>query len=155
MCRRHALKGANLTTMKHRFRVSYDESYDSSLYATATVDDGLTHQSFRDECDINTILRAWSADGIATVNASQPAYLDLSNVDDYKASIDRLNAANDAFDALPSKLRYHFKNDPALLLDYIHNPATTKADLAALGLIDNFDNTTLSTDSSKPEQLPT
>lgn len=141
--------------MKHRFRVSYDESYDSSLYASATADDGLTHQSFRDECDINNILRAWSADGITTVNASQPAYLDLSNVEDYKASIDRLQAANDAFDALPSKLRYHFKNDPAELLKYIHNPATTKADLAALGLIDNFDNNTLPTISSEPQKLPT
>ncbi len=58
-------------------------------------------------------------------------------------------------DALPSKLRFHFKNDTAQLLDYIHNPATTKADLAALGLVDNFDNITPSTDSSKPEQLPT
>jgi len=141
--------------MKTRFRTAYQADYDSSLFVTDVIDDGVTHQSFKDECDINNILVSWLNNGVASVNGLTPSYLDLSTSEDYKTSVDILIAAQASFDALPSKIRSHFHNDPIELLDFVHNPNTTKQQLADFGLIEQHDIITSSVPPAKLDQLPT
>ncbi len=94
----------------------------------------LTKQAARDECDINIILKKGADTGlVAHLNAAQKAYMDLSESTDYKTSVDAVNAARDAFLALPAHIRQEFDNDPAKLLAFAEEPVNIDR-LVELGL---------------------
>lgn len=98
----------------------------------------LTKQSFKDECDINVIMRRFrKVQGADYLNRYQ-GYLDgqfgdFSDVQDYRTAIDQIQQARGVFDALPSKVRSRFENDPAQFLDFVHNPAN-RDELVSMGL---------------------
>lgn len=100
----------------------------------------LTKQSFKDECDINVIMKRFrKVQGADYLNRYQ-GYLDgqfgdFSEVQDYRTAIDQIQQARGVFDALPSKVRSRFENDPAQFLDFVHNPAN-RDELVAMGLAD-------------------
>jgi phage internal scaffolding protein len=78
----------------------------------------LTKQSFRDECDINTIMKRFANTGeIHHLNEGSPQFLDLPDAEDYQASLERVRAAEQAFSALPSAVRERYENSPANLLE--------------------------------------
>jgi phage internal scaffolding protein len=83
-------------------------------------------QSFVDECDINNILKQYSATGqlkhIAG-NAAQGAYMDLPDDVDYQVSQNVIIEANRAFASLPAKTRDRFGNDPGEFLAFMADPA--------------------------------
>lgn len=95
----------------------------------------MTKQEFKDECDINTILKQFTLTGmIDHINSSPAQWLDLPDVTDYQASLALVADAAEAFASLPSKVRDEFGNDPARFLDAFGDPA--KADrLRELGLL--------------------
>lgn len=96
---------------------------------------GRTHQSFRDECDINTILGRWRQSGfIEHVSLRKPVYEDFSNAEDYMASLNKIQAARDLFDSLPARLRARVNNNPADLINFVHNPNNAD-ELRELGLL--------------------
>lgn len=98
----------------------------------------LTKQSFKDECDINVIMKRFrKVQNVDFLNRYQ-GYLDgqfgdFSQVQDYRTAIDQIQQARGVFDALPSKVRSRFGNDPAEFLDFVHNPANSD-ELVAMGL---------------------
>jgi len=100
----------------------------------------LTKQSFKDECDINIIMKRFrKVQGADFLNRYQ-GYLDgqfgdFSGVQDYRTAIEQIQQARGVFDALPSKVRSRFENDPAQFLDFVHNPAN-RDELVAMGLTD-------------------
>lgn len=87
-----------------------------------------TKQCFRDECDINIIMKRFkNTMGVDYLNRYQ-GYLtgefgDFSNVQDYRSAIEQIDQARGVFDALPAKVRSRFRNDPAEFLDFVQNPA--------------------------------
>jgi len=86
-----------------------------------------TQQAFKNECDINQIMKRFKqvngGDLINMMtNATGGVYGDFSEVSDYRTALDQINAANDLFDALPSKVRKEFNNDPAEFVDFAENP---------------------------------
>lgn len=95
----------------------------------------MTKQEFKDECDINTILKQFTLTGmIDHINNSPAQWLDLPDVSDYQASLAVVADAAAAFEALPSKVRDEFGNDPAAFLAAFGDPS--KADrLRELGLL--------------------
>lgn len=99
-------------------------------------DDGLTQQNFREETDINNIMSKFAKTGLVDhVNKVQGSYGDFSTVQDYQLHLDQVMAANDAFMALPSKIRARFDNDPSHLLAFVGDPRN-RDEAIALGLID-------------------
>lgn len=77
----------------------------------------ITKQSHKDECDIHRILKQYQRTGIIThVQSARPQYTDLPDSLDYHTALNVMIEAQSAFDALPSSVRDHFKNDPALFL---------------------------------------
>lgn len=95
---------------------------------------GKTKQAFREECDINNIMKKFQATGVADfVNKRSPQYGDCTGVD-FQAAMDTIISANEMFDELPSSIRKHFNNDPAQLLDAVNDPAR-RSECVALGLI--------------------
>lgn len=85
----------------------------------------LTKQNFKDECDINRIVPKL-AKGEYISPAIQGQFLDVTTYEDYQTSINTILNAQELFDSLPAELRKRFANDPAELLNFVHNPANQK-----------------------------
>jgi len=114
--------------------ITYDRDQNSADSALVFSKPSLTKQSFRDECDINNILRKFNVTGQLPVGSVQPQYGDFSGVTDYQSALNAVMAAQDSFLALPAKIRSRFQNDPALFVEFASDEAN-KDELKALGLL--------------------
>jgi len=82
-----------------------------------------TKQAFKDESDINNILKKYAATGALPLNIKEnPVYGDYSNVPDYQTALNTIQKAEQQFQGLPSELRDRLQNDPSLFLDFVNNP---------------------------------
>jgi hypothetical protein len=88
-------------------------------------DEGRTHQSFRDQCDINMIFaRFVKTNGeLDHINPGSPMYGDFTDSYDLRESIERVARAQESFLLLPAKVKDLVNQDPARLLDAIADPA--------------------------------
>lgn len=97
-----------------------------------------TKQSFKDECDINKIMKRFKKTvGTDYLNRFQGyldgRYGDFSEVADYRSALHQVRQAEEVFMALPAKVRGRFSNDPAQFLDFVQNPNNAE-ELVSLGL---------------------
>jgi len=77
-------------------------------------DEGATHQSFKDECDINNIIKKYKRTGVLThVTSAVGQYGDYSSVPDFHEAMNIVARAQQEFELLPAALRKRFANDPA------------------------------------------
>lgn len=82
----------------------------------------MTKQSFKEECDINNIVRKFEATGqIDHINAAhaQGLFTDLPSGLDLQTSLDLIKQSEAAFMALPANVRAQFDNDPVQFVDYV------------------------------------
>lgn len=102
------------------------------------TDPSRTKQSFKDECDINKIMKRFKkVQGVEYLEQYRGYvggnYGDFSQVVDYRSALDQVRRAQDVFGALPAAVRRRFGNDAAEFLDFVSNPAN-KDELVAMGL---------------------
>lgn len=86
----------------------------------------MTKQEFKDQCNINNIIKEFTITGQIThisAKAAQGAFIDLPGSLDYQESLNVMLKAEEAFLALPAKIRDRFKNDPAEFLAFASDPA--------------------------------
>jgi len=114
--------------------ITYDRDKNSDLAKLVFVNPSRTKQSFRDECDINYILRQFNVTGQLPTGSVQPQYGDFSGITDYQSALNAVMAAQDSFLQLPAKLRARFDNDPALFVEFASDEAN-KDEMKALGLL--------------------
>lgn len=97
----------------------------------------LTKQSFKNECDINQIIRRYiDTGGLSAQNLQGYAsgeYGDFSDIPDYRSALDQVRRAGEAFDTLPAVVRERFQNNVAGFLDFCNDPSNLD-ELRALGL---------------------
>lgn len=94
----------------------------------------LTKQSFRDEANINNIMARYEQTGIVdNITTATPHYGDFSDVTSYQDALNKINAAQALFDALPAQVRQKFENDPTLFLEFAQNPENYET-MVAMGL---------------------
>ena len=96
--------------------------------------DGRTHQSFKEECDINALMARQKVTGLIKRHDKTPIYADYSELGNYDEALNMLNDAQDMFDALPAKLRGEFSNNPGELLEFMSDE-TNKNRAVELGII--------------------
>lgn len=73
-----------------------------------------THQSFKDEVNINTIVQKWLRTGEPPINPGGVAqYGDSTAFTSYHDALNTVAAANELFSSLPSRVRERMKNSPA------------------------------------------
>lgn len=108
---------------------------DGKVRKTMTfTETGRTHQSFKDECDINTILGQYRKTGFTNhVNLNKPVYADFTTALDYHSAMNAIIAAGETFDSLPARVRAVCDNDPAKLIAYVEDPKNAD-ELVKLGL---------------------
>lgn len=117
-----------------KFWTAYDRTRGDIADYTDTSP-SLTQQHFKDECDINNIMKHYTESGLLpTGTAATAVYGDFSTVEDYLTALNTIDQATDQFNQLPSKVRDRFRNDPAELLDFILKPEN-KAEAQAIGLL--------------------
>lgn len=94
---------------------------------------GRTKQEFKDECDVNNIVKRFVRDGfVAHLNKGVPVFMDVSEIGDFRTAVDQVRAATKFFDNLPAKVRAKFGNDPARFLD--EAGSLSRSELRELGL---------------------
>ena len=120
--------------MRVKNPITYDRDENSARSTFIFSKPSLAKQSFRDECDINNILRKFNVTGELPVGSVQPQYGDFSGITDYQSALNAVMAAQDSFLALPAKIRARFDNDAALFVDFASDEAN-KDEMKALGLL--------------------
>jgi len=94
----------------------------------------LAQQNFKDECDINYIVRQFGLTGELPGKPMSPQYGDFTGVLDYHSAVNAVLAAQDDFMELPAQLRSRFNNDPAELIDFLDNEGN-REEAIKLGLV--------------------
>lgn len=93
-----------------------------------------TQQNFKEECDINNIMRRFEKTGeLPNMIRQNPVYGDFSDVPTFTEAMNTVIRANEQFDALSSKIRAQFNNDPAEFLAFVHDPKNNE-ELVKMGL---------------------
>jgi phage internal scaffolding protein len=113
---------------------NYDLDAASNESGLHCEDATLTQQHFKDECDINNILRQFNITGLLPENTLSPRYGDFTGIGDYHTALNRVIAAEDEFMALPAQIRSRFDNDPAKLIEFLEN-SENKNEAISLGLV--------------------
>lgn len=97
-------------------------------------DQGMTQQSFKAECDINTIMARYQKTGLLEhVSRYQGRYEDVAESMDYQSALNVVMAAEEAFASLPSSIRARFENDPGQFLAFVEDPGN-EDEMVDLGL---------------------
>jgi len=119
----------------------------------------MTQQHFKNQCDINQILKKFEKTGMIThVRSNQGAYGDFATSKNFQENLNQVLNAQNAFDALPAAIRKRFSNNPLLLIEFVQNDENYNEALA-LGLVNkkpdpkpapNDDKTTI-TQGSQPQ----
>lgn len=115
---------------------NYDLDAASNESGLHCEDATLTQQHFKDETDINNILRQFNITGLLPETPLSPRYGDFTGISDYHSALNQVIAAEDEFMALPAQIRSRFDNDPAKLIDFLDN-VENKTEAINLGLINS------------------
>ena len=126
---------AKITAPFLRTPYNYDVDAASNESGVACEEPSLAQQQFRDECDINNILRQFNITGQLPDTPLSPKYGDFTGISDYKTALDRVIAADEEFMNLPAALRARFDNEPANLIEFLENEQN-RLEAEKLGLLE-------------------
>lgn len=113
------------------FKTNVDEWSDQHGLA-CPADESRTQQSFKEECDINTIVNRFGIGQFPPVSVSQlVAEVPLL---DFRDAMERVRAGQMAFDAQPAAVRSRFGNDSAAFFEFVHDDRN-RAEAERLGLL--------------------
>lgn len=94
----------------------YDPKAVSKASDVVTGDVTPTQQHFRDEVDINTIVRRFGMTGVMPFGQMQGVYGDFSGITDFDEAVAKIRDGQERFMRLPPEVRERFGNDPARLI---------------------------------------
>ena len=93
--------------------------------------ESMTQQHFKDECDINNILKSYRGKIPAS---TEPAFFMDCTVNDLQSAYEIAEDIGARFDSLDSEVRARFNNNPLELLEFVHN-ADNETAAIELGLL--------------------
>ena len=114
---------------------NYDTNAASNESGVACEEPSLAQQHFKDECDINNILRQFNITGLLPESPLSPRYGDFSGITDYHTALNAVISAESEFERLPAQIRARFDNDPEQLINFISDE-NNRAEAEKLGLVD-------------------
>lgn len=112
---------------------NYDKNKASTASGLTCLDESRTDQSFREECDINTIVRNFGVTGNLPEQVRTPLEGDFTTVTDYQTALNMVIEADAAFAQMPSAVRERFGNDAARFVAFASDPANLE-ECGKLGL---------------------
>lgn len=97
-------------------------SMKSSDFSHRVYDDGRTKQSFKDQCDVNKLLKKAARTGaLSHLEQFGGQYGDFSDFDFMDAQ-NQLAKAREIFEALPAEVRRDFGQNPANFFEFANAP---------------------------------
>lgn len=119
-----------------RTKVKIRRPYDPTVRTSIKFpNETMAKQSFRDETNINNIMKRYQNTGIIEhVQKVQGSYGDFSNVQEYQLSLNQVIEAQEAFEQLPAQIRKRFNNDPAHLMSFLEDDKN-REEAEKLGLV--------------------
>ncbi|AXH74361.1 MAG: internal scaffolding protein [Microviridae sp.] len=118
------------------YRSYFTERFgDRFKLSTVPVGESRTKQAFKDECDIDVIMRRYQATGVlpGAERALGARYLDCRAADFQEAQL-LVASAKSAFAEMPSSLRTRFDNDPRKLMQFLEDERNLE-EARELGLV--------------------
>lgn len=112
----------------------YDPDEVSDATGLRCPDDGVTQQSFKDECDINVIVERFGLTGELPNGIAMPVSGDFSGIVDFQSAMNVVRQAQEAFMELPGEIRARFANDPQRVLEFL-NDASNRDEAIKLGIV--------------------
>lgn len=113
---------------------NYDMDAVSRATAVVNTEPTMTQQNFRDEVDINTIVKRFGLTGEMPEDFRAPEYGDFSDVTDFQSAQNAVLAAQAAFMEMPAGMRARFENNPQLLMEFLADKENL-AEARELGLV--------------------
>lgn len=114
----------------------------------------MTKQCFKEECDVNNILKSYVSTGEISHLARRPGgYGDVSAHLDYHDAMGVVMQAEEDFAALPAKVRARCQNDPYIFLEFINDPKNLD-EMVQLGLVKKDSETNSKAGGGTPPQPP-
>lgn len=96
----------------------------------------LVKTNFKDECDINVIMRKYQKTGQLPLSSrGEGVFGDFSQLGDYQSCMEVVLNTQQQFETLPASLRRRFGHDIERYLEYVNNPDNVK-EMTELGMID-------------------
>lgn len=96
-------------TVTEATRAAY---YPRARVTLKFIKPGRTRQEFKDECDLNQIMKRFTKHGVLPGNMkNSPQYLDVANLPDLQTSLHIMQEAQNAFMRLPAEVRKNFDHD--------------------------------------------
>lgn len=119
------------------FRTGYNYDVDSVSRETGldfSDSPSLAQQSFKDECDINTIVRRFGITGELPSDLNMPQSGDFTGFPDFHSAMNMVVKAQEEFMRLPADMRDRFANDPGRLMAFLDDP-NNREEAVKLGLV--------------------
>lgn len=114
---------------------------NGTLYVGIDLSDE-THkadQSFRDQANINAIVKRFDKGLPLPTSARQGIYRDQSEIPDFQTAMETITSAQLMFNELPAAVRKKFANSPTELLDFLRDPNNLEEGIK-LGLLERKNN---------------
>lgn len=105
-----------------RTRYNYDVDAASVSSGLLCADPTRTQQQFKEECDINTIVRNFGVTGMLPQNVRMPLTNEFVEAMDYQTAMNKIIEADQAFLQLPAEVRDTFRNDAGKFVEFATDP---------------------------------
>lgn len=106
--------------LRTQFPHNYNTNDAGDESGTDTGTEGGAKQSFKEECDINTIIKRFGLGYELPPTLREPQYGDFTNIPgSFHEAMNRVRQAQEAFDLLPADTRARFHNDPGQWHDFM------------------------------------
>jgi len=131
-----ARKPVVLRTQNDYLFAPEEEAAISEAASIRCLDESLTQQHFKDECDINVLAKRFGVDGLAErVPPVDPGYYGAAGqLPELRDVLDIARNARERFMELDPKIRYRFHNDPAELWRFVNDPEN-REEAVKLGIL--------------------
>lgn len=103
---------------KDRGRHGYDWKEVSEEVAVYTGDKSLVQQHFKDEMDINTIVRRYGITAGMPFGRDGGMYGDFTGITDFQSAVDLVRDTEIRFMRLPAEVREKFRNNPGEMVRF-------------------------------------
>lgn len=112
----------------------YDADKVSQETGLRCLDPSLAKQEFKEEVDINTLVKRFGLDGPMPQGVRQPMYGDFTASGDFRELMNGIAEANESFDQMPARVRSRFHNKVEEFVEFCLDEKNRK-EVEEMGLV--------------------
>lgn len=119
------------------FRTGFNYDTDQASQESGLscpLEESVTQEQFKEECDINTIVKRFGLTGEMPQNLRLPVSGDFTGITDFHSAMNLVVEAQEGFMSLPAEMRQRFNHDPGQLLAFLADEGN-RDEAIKLGLV--------------------